>query len=209
MADLLFYESDSDPLFGADLFDIDTSDEESQPNPSEYSTLGRFNKCHPLRHFGSITDPIPLDIECHPDLEPSDLERFIFGILNKYLQPSSSTSPTDAAWQLHNGLPFTNQNIDWKESPECLLGEFGDLVFRLAQQIPHDHPSQEKFVQLIVALQGLPVDTKVLIGNTSEHLWHDLPMLEFGMEMWMHSTYRASLQDIGHASYSSFFRDTD
>jgi len=184
-------DSDSDLSLGADgLFDMDTfDDEDSQSSSSEYSTLSWFSKHHPLRRPGLITDPILLGIECHPDLEPSDIERLTFDILNKYLQPSSCTSPTDAAWQLHNGLPFNRPHVDGEESPECLLEEFWDLMLRLAQQIPHNHPSQERFVQFIIALSDLPVDTKVLIGKDTSHLWHDLPMLGFGMESWMNSTY--------------------
>lgn len=203
------YDSDSDSLFGADAFDIDALDDDSQTSASAYSTLSWFSKHHPLRRPGSITDPILLGIECHPDLEPSDMERLTFGILNEYLQPSSCTSPTDAAWQLHDGFPFRHPHVDGEESPECLLEEFWDLMFRLAQQIPHNHPSQERFVQLIIALRDLPVDTKVFIGSDTHHLWHDLPMLGFAMGTWMNSTYSFSLFILGTNHTLSASRDTD
>ncbi|KAL4066181.1 hypothetical protein J3A83DRAFT_4098949 [Scleroderma citrinum] len=135
-----------------------------------------------------MKNSLGLGIECHPDLEPSDIEQFTFDILNEYLSPSSSTSPMDAAWQFNNGLPFNSPDVESEEmeSIDCLLGEIWDLVFRLAQQIPHNHPSQERFVQFILALRDLPVDIKVSIGKDPDHLWHDLPMLDFGMEMWLH-----------------------
>ncbi|KAL4066143.1 hypothetical protein V8B97DRAFT_1093813 [Scleroderma yunnanense] len=157
--------------------------------PEDTYHQDEFNKYHPLRRVTSITDPLILGIECNHNEEPSDVEQFAFDILNEYLQPFSSTSPTDAAWQFNDGLPLNHPDLDEKDQwhPGPLMEEIWDFMWRLAQQIPHDHPSQERFVQFIVALRDLPVDIPICIYKTPHHLWHDLPMLEFYMEWWFHT----------------------
>ncbi|KAL4064740.1 hypothetical protein V8B97DRAFT_2025945 [Scleroderma yunnanense] len=142
------------------------------------SSLLKFNERHPLRCVSSITDPLTLGVECHPDLKPSDVEQFTFAILNEYLQPSSSASPIDTALQLNNGLPWGHPDVDRDVS--AMMACIWDLVFRLAQQIPHDHPSQERLVQFIIALRDLPIDTPSFLGDPVEHFWRGV--FEFSMD---------------------------
>lgn len=80
------------------------------------------------------------------------------------------------------------ENSTGKESPESFLWEMWDLVLRVGQQVPYDHPSQEKLAQLLKELKNMPVDTKVVIWNSEQKIWADLPIFHPNVIEFANST---------------------
>jgi hypothetical protein len=78
----------------------------------------------------------------------------IFGILNEYIQPESSTSATRAA------LSFS-QSV--KPQDEAFFWNFWNQIFDVAEQIPHDNPAQDKLALFIREL--------MLVPETGDKVW--------------------------------------
>ncbi|OJD33080.1 uncharacterized protein BKCO1_3300043 [Diplodia corticola] len=89
---------------------------------------------------------LTIDFSVPFDDDPWTFEYKTFDVLNDYLQPQSPTSPSAAALQLNELLP------------EIGILQLWDIVFRVAAQVPHDHPSQEKLIDLITALRDAPIE---------------------------------------------------
>ena len=71
-----------------------------------------------------------------------------FEILQRYLQPNSDLLVEKAASNIAEMLPAeTEFKTRFGE-----VGMFGGLVYEIAQQIPHNHPSQVKLVRLLQRL---------------------------------------------------------
>ncbi|KAK2746226.1 hypothetical protein FQN57_003348 [Myotisia sp. PD_48] len=156
-----------------------------------------------------------------PSIEREDpwiVQQKLFGILNEYLQPSSSTSPLTAATEIDNLSPDkrqgsqkpkesrkdegNNDNDDDDdeeeeeeeeeeegEDIESFLLEAWDTFIELARQIPSDHGSQDRLVDLLKVLTELR-PTKVQIWGEDTLVWTDLPLLAPAMrEAWISPTY--------------------
>lgn len=65
-------------------------------------------------------------------------------ILTEYLDPASKTRAKEAALRLRHML---GRAIGWHSH-----AEFGGLVWSVAGQIPYDHPSQARLVELLLLL---------------------------------------------------------
>lgn len=94
--------------------------------------------------------------------EPNSTEQRIFDILNDYLQPSSTTPPSEAAQAIHALTPTQEEN----SALENFLWSTWGTIVGIVKQIPHNHPSQDRLVDLIHALTELP-PTTVSIWNVS------------------------------------------
>ncbi|RLL96285.1 hypothetical protein CFD26_106374 [Aspergillus turcosus] len=116
--------------------------------------------------------------------EPNSTEQRIFDILNDYLQPSSTTPPSEAARAIHALTPTQEENSDLED---FLWSTWGTII-QIAKQIPHDHPSQDRLVDLIHALAELP-PTTVSIWNSETRLWKDLPILGPSLREAWNRTY--------------------
>ncbi|KAI0593181.1 hypothetical protein F4775DRAFT_579296 [Biscogniauxia sp. FL1348] len=108
-----------------------------------------------------MADPITLrEVQEQPDRQD------LFGILGAYLQPCSRTSAFSAA-SAFAALPRTTLD------EEFLWGLWKDVI-RVAEQLPHDHPAQDKLVLFLRELTLLP-DTGVLVWDLP--IWSSLPIL--------------------------------
>ncbi|KAF8189033.1 hypothetical protein BJ912DRAFT_385377 [Pholiota molesta] len=106
-------------------------------------------------------------------LSTLDVERKVFSILDAYLQPSSAISATTAAEAIATLFPPGSVDYD-------PLLHLWDLFIAVVEQIPWQHPSQDRLVALIKTLRDLPDPTTITIvdwGNGPTKLWTDLPVL--------------------------------
>ncbi|RHZ63634.1 DUF3632 domain-containing protein [Aspergillus thermomutatus] len=128
-------------------------------------------------------------------LEPRDeldtTEQRIFDILNDYLQPSSTIPPSEAAQALDALTPKASAQEEDSDLESFLWSIWGTVI-DIAKQVPHDHPSQDRLVDLIHALTELP-PTTVSIWGSETRLWKDLPILGPSLrEDWNPPTYTKS-----------------
>jgi hypothetical protein len=91
--------------------------------------------------------------------EPNSTEQDIFNILNDYLQPSSTTAPSEAAQAIHALTPKAGSTQEENNDLENFLWSTWGAIIKIAKQIPHNHPSQDRPVDLIHALTELPPTT--------------------------------------------------
>lgn len=107
---------------------------------------------------------LSLHLESLDDPEPWPIEEKVFTILNEYLQPSSTTTPSTAARAIDALTPMKRPDgQEEKESAESFLWEIWGIFIAIAKQIPHEHPSQERLVEVVNALSELP--------STSVEIW--------------------------------------
>jgi len=77
----------------------------------------------------------------------------IFGVLNKYIQPDSAISASQAASTFSQSVKAQGEDFFWK---------FWKDVFSVAQQIPHDNPALDKLTLFVRELTLVPeTDDKV------------------------------------------------
>jgi hypothetical protein len=91
--------------------------------------------------------------------ESNSTEQDMFNILNDYLQPSSTTPPSEAAQAIHALTPKAGSTQEENNDLENFLWSSWGAVIEIAKQIPHNHPSQDRLVALIHALTELPPTT--------------------------------------------------
>lgn len=134
----------------------------------ETAALDGAVKNHPLNF---IIDSL------HKDDDPWLIEWMMFHALNGYLQPGGHLTAEEVALCLDALLPDNRPNTadDPKEDREetaSFICELSDLIWKIAKQIPHDHESQDKLVQLIPALQRRPITVMVQRFDISHQtLW--------------------------------------
>ncbi|KAI1337629.1 hypothetical protein F5Y15DRAFT_417772 [Xylariaceae sp. FL0016] len=90
----------------------------------------------------------------------------IFSILNEYISPTSSTTAPKAV------AAFTGR--DDRTYDEAFMWEFWKNIISVAEQLPHDHPAQDKVVAFVRELTLVP-DTGVKVWD--QRVWTDLPIL--------------------------------
>ncbi|EFE39615.1 conserved hypothetical protein [Trichophyton verrucosum HKI 0517] len=102
--------------------------------------------------------PLSLRLPSLEDGEPWIVHRKLFEVLTGYLQPGSCTAPSAAAKEIDDLTPDKRQSNDGKpnEDHESFLLEIWDSMIEIAKQIPSDHASQDRLVELIKALTELP-----------------------------------------------------
>lgn len=115
----------------------------------------------------------------HDDDDPWWVEWLMFNVINAFLQPDAKLSANEAARCLDSVLPENRPDSpedpdDDKEDAQNFMFELCSLIWKIAKQIPHDHESQAKLVQLIQALRRLPVTVTTEL-NTGEHrpIWRE------------------------------------
>ncbi|KAJ5345740.1 Protein of unknown function DUF3632 [Penicillium brevicompactum] len=116
-----------------------------------------------------------------PSLEDEDswiIEVKYFAIINDFLQPGSHLSAAEAAAGINELTPMNREAKGEKaEEPISFLLEFWGTISKLARQIPHDHPAQDKMIEILKELQALPV-VKVPISERGFLLfWSEMPCL--------------------------------
>ena len=97
--------------------------------------------------------------------DPWIIEQKVFDVLNHYLQPDSTVSPESAAMAIDNLTPMKRRAVQEAgenvEEPESFLLELSSIFIEIAKQIPHDHPSQERYIQFFKYLSSLPPTTVI------------------------------------------------
>ncbi|KAI1132345.1 hypothetical protein F5Y10DRAFT_231524 [Nemania abortiva] len=86
-------------------------------------------------------------------------------VLNEYIQPSSTTTASQAAASFAQGVKTPNEEFFW---------DFWNNVFSTAERIPHASPQQDKLVSFVRELTLLP-ETGDKIWET--RVWTGLPLL--------------------------------
>ena len=105
----------------------------------------------------------------------------IFHILNTYLQPNTTLSPSNVAQEIDKLFPLNRpreEDTRENEEPESFLFEMWEVIISVAEQIPWKHSGQTRLVEVIQALKDLPGSTTLKFDYWSDmELWSDLPML--------------------------------
>ncbi|CAJ2511852.1 Uu.00g074770.m01.CDS01 [Anthostomella pinea] len=96
----------------------------------------------------------------------------LFNTLNEYLQPQSSTTASSVASAVAN-LPVDKNDITRTWDEGFFWGFWSDVI-SVAEQIPHNHPAQDKLVAFLKELSSLP-DTGVKVWDA--RVWADLPLM--------------------------------
>jgi hypothetical protein len=101
---------------------------------------------------------VTLHLQSLEDDDPWIIEQKTFDILNDYLQPYSTISAVTAAIALDDLNPMKRKESGEEvEAIESFLLETWGTFIEIAKQIPRDHSSQERFIDLIEVLTHLPL----------------------------------------------------
>lgn len=117
-------------------------------------------------------------LDCEGD-DTEAAEHMMFDILADYLQPDTKLSAADAAERLDAIFPG-NQPDAFEDQDKIdtvtliLLQTFGTMIWEFAKQIPHDHESQDKIMQILDALNHVP----------HTHIWRGKPLWDSKFENW-------------------------
>ncbi|GAB1730960.1 hypothetical protein NU195Hw_g9119t1 [Hortaea werneckii] len=107
-----------------------------------------------------------------------DIEVQIFNLIANFLQARSHHTAAQKAASIDAILFSTRRaNTETKaEDPASFLLEFWELVFRIAEQIPPNHPAMNALATLVLELKRLDKEMLVIWGHPIK-LWSDLPLL--------------------------------
>ncbi|OCL09783.1 hypothetical protein AOQ84DRAFT_387930 [Glonium stellatum] len=107
------------------------------------------------------------------DDDPWIVAKKAFDIVAAYLQPDSSASATETAACLDALTPTKRQLCEGEESeqPGSFLLEFWETFVVIVRQVPHDHPSQKRLVELVKELDRLA-------ATSAESVWAHLQRLD-------------------------------
>ncbi|KGO41177.1 Protein of unknown function DUF3632 [Penicillium expansum] len=137
--------------------------------------------------------PLYLRLASLEDDNPWTIEQKYFMILNDYLQPASQVSAAKAAAGINELTPINREaKGEEAEHPESWCLEFWGTVSEVVKQIPHDHPSQDKMVEIMKELKNLPGVEVVFYKTATTRIWTDLPCL---MEVWSEAYITPSPKD--------------
>jgi len=136
------------------------------------------------------------------DDDPWVIQQIIFDILNGFLQPESTVAIDAVAEKIDAVVP-TNRDgsvTEEKEDMGTFLWNFWEYFFKVAEQIPYSHPSQEKLARLLMKLSDLPSQTPMVdLPNWAGgyRLWQDLPL--FGPAL--REEYDSKIKRFGKVEY--------
>ncbi|KAL1847246.1 hypothetical protein Daus18300_014010 [Diaporthe australafricana] len=133
-------------------------------------------KKHPADEHPLKKHPLKLIIDTlHDDDDPWPVEWMMFNVLNDYLQPKPKLSVTQAAQCLDAIAPDNRPDLPGEEREPALnwMLEVSDLIWKVAKQIPYDHEGQDKLVQLIQALQQLPITATYYSSRSKVSMWRN------------------------------------
>jgi len=125
----------------------------------------------------------PKHTEEQQDLSTLDAEQKTFTILDVYLQPSSEVSATTAAQEINNLFPENpdSQQGTLNQEAYTFLLRLWELFVVVVEQIPWQHPSQDKIIELTKAIRDLPNPITIMLEHAlgdQVKLWADLPVLD-------------------------------
>lgn len=111
-----------------------------------------------------MSSRLHLRLESLEDDDPWIVDEKTFDLLNEYLQPDSAISASTAARIMDALTPAKREAAGAKnvEHPESFLFETWETFIEIAKQIPHDHPSQDRLIQLLAELTKLsPTEVEI------------------------------------------------
>jgi len=108
-----------------------------------------------------------------------ETDKRVFAILNAYIQSSSSVKAIAAAQDIDSLYPTdpATKTIDYTS-----FEHLWELFVGVAEQIPWNHPAQDKLVDLLKALRDLPDPRSMIIADWDEQpakVWADMPVLAY------------------------------
>ncbi|KAJ6188457.1 Protein of unknown function DUF3632 [Penicillium mononematosum] len=125
--------------------------------------------------------------------DPWIIEQKYFTILHDCLQPTSEISAAEAAAAINELTPMNREaKGENAEHPESWCLEFWGTINEIVKQIPHDHPSQDKMVEIMKELKVLPGVEVHFSETATTRIWTDLPCL---MEVWSEAYITPSPKD--------------
>lgn len=123
-------------------------------------------------------NPLGLDLETM--YEPTDVEEQVFGLLTAYLPPDSTITPQQAAHKVHSFFPHDHVGENDDNAPCQFVGEFWELMFRIAPQLDYQGEPMQRFIALNKALRELP-EIVIFVWSGYSRVWQDRPL--FGVEL--------------------------
>ncbi|XXG96908.1 hypothetical protein Hte_003199 [Hypoxylon texense] len=102
------------------------------------------------------------------------IQEDVFDILNAYLQPGSSVSAAQTAAAISRLAPEPSEGQPMIEVDDGFFFGLWENLIWVAEQIPHDHPAQDKLVRAVRELTLLPKPGTTVWESS---LWADLPVL--------------------------------
>lgn len=100
--------------------------------------------------------------------DPWVVAKQAFDLISDYVQPDSPISPGQAALQLNGLSPGQRplQEREEAEEPASFLLEFWETLMSVARQVPFDHPSQDRLVELVAGLSELSSESDEAIVSS-------------------------------------------
>lgn len=132
-----------------------------KPSPSRSQQFQRRTVSHQDIH-PTDTLCLPIEIAMSAGLElilrnsdPWVVAKQAFEMISDYVQPGSPISPGQAALQLNSLSPGQRplQEGEEVEEPASFLLEFWETLISIARQIPFDHSSQDRLVELVAGFE--------------------------------------------------------
>ncbi|KAH7035999.1 uncharacterized protein B0I36DRAFT_429984 [Microdochium trichocladiopsis] len=110
------------------------------------------------------------------DDDPWYISQNAYNIISAFIQAKDQPDPLEAAKELGALAPANRvlQEAEEAESYVSFLLEFWELFLRIARQVPHDHPAQDRLVQLVAELKELPTSDV----ESDRVIWTSLEGLE-------------------------------
>ncbi|KAA8651677.1 uncharacterized protein ATNIH1004_000573 [Aspergillus tanneri] len=119
-----------------------------------------------------------LHLESYATDNPGQSELELFTIIQEYLQSADVKSPAAVAQNINDLIPTrrtSDSNINYSDDVERFLWSTWGIFTHVAKQVPHNHPSQDRLVELIRSLTFL-VPITVEIWEEPQQVWADLPI---------------------------------
>ncbi|THC91259.1 hypothetical protein EYZ11_009278 [Aspergillus tanneri] len=139
-----------------------------------------------------------LHLESYATDNPGQSELELFTIIQEYLQSADVKSPAAVAQNINDLIPTrrtSDSNINYSDDVERFLWSTWGIFTHVAKQVPHNHPSQDRLVELIRSLTFL-VPITVEIWEEPQQVWADLPIFGPSMrEAWISPAYYGDLSN--------------
>lgn len=119
-----------------------------------------------------------LRLEFHGTDNPRNPELELFIILQDYLESVDVKSAAAVAQNINDLIPTRrtgHSHLDYSDDVEKFLWCTWSIFIHVAKQVSHNHPSQDRLVELIRALTCL-APTMVEIWEEPLYIWADLPI---------------------------------
>lgn len=124
--------------------------------------------------MATTNNPLGLDLDTM--YEPTDIEEKVFDLLTAYLPPDSTITPQQAADKANSFFPYSCLGENDNYYPRQFLGEFWEVMFRIAPQLDYQGQPMQRYIALHKALRELP---DIFMGDY--RVWQDRPL--FSMEL--------------------------